>query len=292
MIVPFGAAKRVQLAVLAALATVVVRAQSPVTVELHHRSAEAVITASRPLIAPATLTGAGTLLQVRAQPADLARVQRLIEQADQPLRPLAVDLRDDPPRAADADALARAGSVTLSTGRAQAPDSRGNGQVLSTGRGLAPDSHGNGQVLSTQSGSAPARIVEGDAFVLSMPATQSLWFRAHGVPGKEAMTGGKAPGAPPGPHPTGGPGAAGVVQFDAAADFTARIWLAGETVAIDLQPRPSGRLSGVADSSSDHATVYGRVGQWIALAESGTRSPEASAGAPAAGLWIKVEPAP
>ncbi|MBV8282122.1 MAG: hypothetical protein JO347_08680, partial [Candidatus Eremiobacteraeota bacterium] len=203
MIVPFGAARQTRLAVVLALTTVIVRAQPPVTIELHHRSAEAVAIALRPLVAPAILAGAGTLLQVQAAPADLARVQHLIEQADRPLRPLAVQLRDDPARAADAGVPARDGSVALSTGRALAPDARSNGQVLSTGGALAPDSRANGQVLSTQSGSAPARIVEGDPLVVSMPATQSLWFRAHGSPGKDGTTGGKTSGAPLGSHSTG-----------------------------------------------------------------------------------------
>jgi hypothetical protein len=281
MMQPFGAAKAAGLALLLSLAAAIARAQPPVTVELHHRSAEAVVTALRPSIAPATLAGAGTLLQVRAQPTDLARVQRLIEQADQPLRSLAVELRDEPPSVAPDGAAEGQSAVAAHAAKAGAV-------TLSTGRALAPDSHGNGQMLSTQPGSGPVQIVEGDPLLLSMPATQSLWIHAHATSGQEGATGGKGPGAPS----TGAAGAAGVVQFDAVADFTARIWLAGETVAIDLQPRPSGRWSAGSDAGADHATFYGRVGQWTALADSGARSADATgSGAPRAGLWIKVEPA-
>jgi hypothetical protein len=198
----------------------------------------------------------------------------LIEQADLPLRPLIVNLRDDPPSfapgmpAAAADA-AKAGSVTLSTGRP-----------------LAADSHGNAQVLSTRQGPQPAQLLEGDALLLSMPAPQSLWF---GLRGGKAAPGGKTAGRP---SVAGSTDAAGVVQFDAVSDFTARIWVAGETVAIDLQPRVAGRLSGAADTGADHATVYGRTGHWIALADSGGElapAGVAQSAAPRAGLWIKVE---
>jgi len=276
--------KPVALAALLASTGAIGQAQQPVTVELHHRSAESLLIVLRPLIGPAALAGAGMHLQVRASRADLARVVRLIEQSDRPLQPLVVSLRDDPASfapggateggrsvapAADLDAPARHGPVTLSTGRPLAADLHGNGQVLST----------------TQVGSRPVPVVEGDPLVISMPAAQSLWV---GVRAGKTVPSGKA--ARP-----GGADAAGLVPFDAVSDFTARIWLAGQTVAIDLQPRQAGRVSGADDAGADHQTVYGRAGQWIALADSGTQLPSAGvaeSGVPRAGLWIKVEVAP
>jgi len=89
--------------------------------------------------------------------------------------------------------------------------------------------------------------------------------------------------------------AAAVVHFDAVSDFTARIWVAGDTVAIDLTPRAAGRVDGAPDPNVEPVTVYGRLGQWIALADSGTELPSTNtveSGAPRAGLWIKVDPAP
>ena len=297
---------KVALAALLAGTAALARAQQPVTVELHHRSAESLVSVLRPLLAPAAVAGAGTRLQVRTAPADLARAVRLIEQADRPLQALVVSLSDDPsfapggategrPSSAPGGASAKAGSVTLSTGRPLAADAHGNAQALSTGRPLAADEHGNGQVLSTRPDPRPAELVEGEALLLSMPAPQSLWF---GLRGAKAVPGGKAAGtpsvAPPGAK-QGGTDVAGVVQFDAVSDFTARIWVAGETVAIDLQPRLAGRISGAADAGADHATVYGRTGQWIALADSGGElapAGVAQSAAPRAGLWIKVELAP
>ncbi|HEX4584652.1 MAG TPA: hypothetical protein VH183_07470 [Burkholderiaceae bacterium] len=231
--------------------------QQPVAVQLHHRSAESLVTVLRPLIGRATLAGAGAEVLVRASPSDLPQVVRLIEQSDRPLRPLVVALREDPPPTGQAQPPGRAGSVTLSTGRP-----------------MPADPHGNGQVLSTQSGARPAEIVEGDPLPISMPATQSLWFGARGT----------ASGA--GGGTSRGPAVGGVAHFDAMSDFTARIWVAGETVAIDLSPRAGGRIDAGPDAGSEPLTVYGRLGQWIALADAGA---DASA---RAGLWIRVEAVP
>jgi hypothetical protein len=242
--------------------------QQPVAVQLHHRSAESLITVLRPLVGQAALAGSGNRLLVRAPSADLDRVISLVEQADRPLRALVVTLRDDPPPAADREVPAHAGSVTLSTGTA-----------------LPPDRYGNGQVLSTRPRERPTEIVEGDALQISMPATQSLWFRANSgrAGAKSSATG-----------PAGGPDVAGAVHFDAVSDFTARIWLAGEAVAIELQPRMAGRVDGGTGPASGPSAVYGRVGQWIALADSGKAveaADQAGSGMARTGLWIKVDPA-
>jgi hypothetical protein len=194
-------------------------------------------------------------------------------------RSLVVTVRDDPPAPiesapATTETTPRVGSVTLSTGRP-----------------LSPDPYRNAQVLSTQPGRRSVTILEGEPFGISMPAPQSLWVGIHG---RSASQKGAAPGASGGGQASARADAAGVVHFDAISDFTARIRLTGTTVAVELQPLAAGRIDGGADPGSGHATVYGRIGQWIELAESGTdlRSP-ASGGSDAsrAGLWIKVEPA-
>jgi len=262
-------ARRALLAMALALAAASAWPQPPVAVELHHRNAESLIVALRPLIGPAALAGSGNRLLVRAPPSDLAHVVDLVRQADRPLRPLVVTLRDDPPPA-EGESAAHAGSVTLSTGSA-----------------LPADPYGNGQLLSTRPRERPNQIVEGDALLISMPATQSLWFHANG--------GRAAPRSPASASPSGAPDVSGAVHFDAVSDFTARIWLAGDTVAIALEPRAAGRVDSGTGSDSGPAAVYGRVGQWIALADPGMRleSPDsAGSGTARAGLWIKVDPAP
>ena len=299
-------------------------AQPAVTVQLHHRNAESLITALRPLIGPATLAGAGMQLQVTAPPSDAARVMRLIEQSDRPLQPLVVRLSAEPASAlsapagssgaqaglsAEASASARGApagelhakaddrSVTLSTG-AMPPDPHGNAEVLSTGRAMPPDPHGNAQVLSTQPGAAAAELFEGDPLRISMPASQSLWVGLNGRRrGPNPSTPAAAPGGTAGSRAAAGAASdvAAVVHFDAVSDFTARIWVAGDTVAIDLSPRAAGRVDGAPDPNSEPVTVYGRLGQWIALADSGGELQpigNAESGAARAGLWIKVERAP
>ena len=282
-------------------------AQPPVTVRLHHRSAESLVTVLRPLVAPAALAGSGAQLQITAPAADVPRVLHLIEQSDRPLQPLVVALRDDPPPAAEAQPPADSGSVELSTGRPLQPDPQGNAQVLSTGRPMPADPQGNAQVLSTgrslpagpggnarvlstQSLAAASQILEGDPLRVSLPASQSLWVGARAARGarKPQPGAGSANGGPPGAATD----VAGAVHFDATADFVARIWLAGQTVAIDLRPLDAGRVD-AAPESPESGTIYGKIGQWIALADSGAAPPASGAAAAAAartGVWIRVEP--
>ena len=262
-----------------ALAAAAAWPQQPVTVELHHRSAESLITVLRPLIGPATLAGAGARLQVRASPSDLPRVVRLIEQSDRPPQPLLVTLRDDPPPAFAPGAPA---------GEPERPGQVGS-IALSTGHALPADPHGNGQLLSTRPTERPAGVVEGDPLVISMPTSQSLWVGVIGRRGGPRT----ATSASTALNPSAD--AAGLVHFDAATRVTARIWLAGETVAIDLRPSAAERIEGAPDSNPEAVTVYGRLGQWIALQDSGTgpdSAYSAESGAPRAGLWVKVEVAP
>ena len=272
-----------------ALAAAAAWPQQPVTVELHHRSAESLITVLRPLLGPATLAGAGARLQVRASPSDLPRVVRLIEQSDRPPQPLLVTLRDDPPPAfapgAPAGEPATRGAPA---GEPERPGQAGS-IALSTGHALPADPHGNGQLLSTRPTERPAGVVEGDPLVISMPTSQSLWVGVIGRRGGPRT----ATSASTALNPSAD--AAGLVHFDAATRVTARIWLAGETVAIDLRPSAAERIEGAPDSNPEAVTVYGRLGQWIALQDSGTgpdSAYSAESGAPRAGLWVKVEVAP
>ncbi len=273
-----------------ALAAAAAWPQQPVTVELHHRSAESLITVLRPLIGPATLAGAGARLQVRASPSDLPRVVRLIEQSDRPPQPLLVTLRDDPPPAfaPGAPAGMPAEARSAKAGEPERPGQAGS-IALSTGHPLPADPHGNGQLLSTRPTERPAGVVEGDPLAISMPTSQSLWVGVIGRRGGPRT----ATSASTALNPSAD--AAGLVHFDAATRVTARIWLAGETVAIDLRPSAAERIEGAPDSNPEAVTVYGRLGQWIALQDSGTgpdSAYSAESGAPRAGLWIKVEVAP
>jgi len=243
------------------------RAQPAATVELHHRSAESLITVLRPVVAPATLSGSGMQVQVRAAAPDLARVVRLVQEADQPPRPLRVTLSDAPETSDRPQPAQPHGSVTLSTGGPPPADSYGNGQVLSTHAGAQPQA---------------VEILEGEPLAVSMPTSQSLWFGVNGKGGAGATGTAGAAAAPE---------AAGVVHFDSVADFTLRIWRAGAAVAIEVQPRAAGRVD-AGQPDSGRAIVRGRVGQWIALAEPGAQLPSpysTGSAAPSAGLWIRVE---
>jgi hypothetical protein len=147
-----------------ALSAAAARAQGAGTVELQHRSAESLLTVLRPLVAPATLAGAGARVEVRGAAPDLQRAMRLVRESDRPLKPLRVTLSDTPGPAgapASPESAQPHGALTLSTGHGAAADSYGNGQVLATHGGAGPE---------------PADVLEGEPLSVSMPAPQSLWF--------------------------------------------------------------------------------------------------------------------
>ena len=254
-------------------------AQQPAIVELHHRSVESLVTVLPPLVAPAVVTGAGSQLQVRASASDLPRVVRLIEESDRPLRALVVAFSDEPPGGQDVQTAAR-------------PPLAGGSITLSTGTAMPPDPVGNGQVLSTRPDRGSTRVIEGEALRLSMPAPQSLWFGVHGGRGGQQKPKAAAAGADNGASAAAA--VQGVVHFDGVSDVIARVWVAQATVAIELKPLASGSLDAGADRASEQAIVYGRIGQWIALADSGVDVQAAShgSGAPRGGLWIRVDAAP
>jgi hypothetical protein len=148
--------------------------------------------------------------------------------------------------------------------------------TLGTGAPLPPDRHGNAQVLGTGTRNGSEGAMEGEPLRITLPATQSLRFRAAPAAGSTT------------------PAAAGVVHFEAASEVIARIWLVGDTVAVDLQPSLEGRVTAGAYEPAQPVTVYGHQGKWFALADSGRPLQSAgTAGAPArTGLWIKVQAPP
>ena len=233
-------------------------------IELRFRTAEILIPVLRSLAAPAVLGGAGSTLHVQAAGSDLVRVRRLVAQADRPARTLSVFFREDPPSEAEL------------AGAAPAPADDGS-LTLSTAGAMAPDRFGNAQVLGTQPESSTTGVLEGETLQISMPATQSLRFRVGSPPASTAPAASQAPAA------------GGSVHFEAVSGFSARIWLIGQTVAVDLQPRLAGRVSAGAYPADERFVVYGSQGRWIALADSGRPvGPGASAGR-GAGLWVKVQ---
>jgi type II secretory pathway component GspD/PulD (secretin) len=80
-------------------------------IPLRHRTAEQVLPALRPLMEPgAVLTGQGSQLIVRASPANLAELKRVLDALDRPLRRLQISVRFD-------DALDRAAQGVEASGR-------------------------------------------------------------------------------------------------------------------------------------------------------------------------------
>jgi hypothetical protein len=261
-------------ALVAALAVVqacgLARAQSSSEVELRHQAAETLLPVLRSLAAPAVLAGSGATLRIQGSGAELARATQLVAQSDHEPGRLSVLMRDD----------LLAGDEPAA-GELQPQD---NSTTLSTGTAPAPDRQGNGQVLGTSPAPRREGIVEGEPLRVSMPATQSLRFRV--APPARSVAAGRAAAA----------NAGGVVHFETLSDFTLRLWRVGSTVAVQVQGRRAGRVSGSAsregadEQEPGKQVVYGPIGRWFALADSGRPIGPEHAGEPRTGLWIRVEP--
>jgi hypothetical protein len=251
---PAARGPRRLLAAVLSLACAAAAAREAVDVELHAADAASLLPVLRALAAPAHIEAAGAGLQVRAAAPDLARVQRLVRLADHPPRTLAVLWRQDPPPPDGPQAA----------GGAPADD---NSTTLSTGGALPPDRHGNARVLGTRTSPRPDGVREGDALQLPMTVTQSLRFRA-------------APAGSSAARQVGG-----LVYFDAVTEVDARVWVVGDAVAVQVQPRLDGRVGAGPPAQADPGplVVIGRLGRWFALADGG----DAPAGR--LGLWLKVE---
>ncbi len=187
---------------------------------------------------------------------------------------LLVDVRDTPPAVAVRSGRGADGSYTVSTGD-----------------GAADAGAGNGSTLSTQASIRRVRVVEGERVRVDLPAVQSLQF--HVPLAASPGSGGAAP--------AGGPAASGVVYFDGVGAFTARFFLRGDLVRVELTPLQRGSVSApfvpAVSGPAGTVTATAPVGEWIPLGDSDLSAPGAALTqspdppSPAA-VWVRVYPDP
>ncbi len=224
-------------------------------------------------------TWLGLLLMLMALPAPAAAPAR-------PPRHLLVDVRDTPPAAVVRSGRGADHSYTVSTGGAD--DAAG-----------AP---GNASTVSTQTSIRRVRVVEGERIRVDLPAVQSLQFH---VP-LGAATGGRGHGAAPSaPAAAGGaadPAAtSGVVYYEGVAAFSARFYLRGDTVTVELVPLQRGSVSApfvpAAGGSGAAVLASAAVGEWLPLGDSdldttgNTLNENPDPPSPAS-LWVRIFPDP
>lgn len=131
-------------------ATPALAAPSLEVMELHSRSAEEMIPLIRPLAAPGTgLSGTGYQLIIKAEPAEMIELQRLIRQLDTPLRNLLITVRQVTREEASRSEVGASGRI-------------GSGQGAQIDLSLRA-----GKDAYSQDGSYRVRTIEGrEAFVM------------------------------------------------------------------------------------------------------------------------------
>jgi hypothetical protein len=212
-------------------------------------------------------------------------------------RALLVQVRDTPPAPAPGFRHGPDNSYTVSTGGSGERDER-------TGKAESE----NGTTVSTSMRMHVVHLVEGERVRVDLPSVQSLQFHAP-VPNAAGMVapsaGSPAKSSPParGVSPNGtGPGAAGVVYFEAVSAFTARFAVVGARVRIELVPLRAGSVAapyvagdgGAAGTRSGPMIIDGRLGEWIALGDTelpdsgNSLTPTAEPVTPAR-VWVRVQ---
>jgi hypothetical protein len=197
-----------------------------------------------------------------------------------------------------------------------------NSWTLSTsGAGRSSDGsvQGNAMTLSTSPGERVLHLLEGERFVLDLPAVQSLQFHVPiPQPGGASTPAGKAPHATAAPAAVVAagsapvPGVQGIVYFEAVTAFSARVRLQGRRVLLELKPVLAGSVRAPQEAQASvpavttvtsagqpaAITVEFEIGKWAGLgggdgeasASPGARLSPAPATSDA--LWIRVDPDP
>lgn len=254
--------RRILLAFSIGLMAVTVFAQSLEIIDLKNRTAQELLPALQPMIAPGgAISGQDYKLFVRTTSANLADIRRVVAQLDRAPRQLLVSVRNATRQQIEREGVAVGGTVSTqgARGRVQAEDS---------------------VAQRNADGVASVAVLEGNAASINNGAS---------VPIVTAVVVGG------GRHPRVG---AQTEYRDLANGFIVTPRVNGERVVLDISQRAESLRNGTVDSQSLQTQAGGRLGEWIALggvAESSTStqrglgSRQYSTSSDQRSLWIKVE---
>jgi type II secretory pathway component GspD/PulD (secretin) len=241
-------------------------------IPLKHRTVDQVLPVLRPLVEPGgTLAGQNNQLIVRASPANLAEIRRVLESIDTPLRRLMISVRfEDAAQARDSSVDSR---VVVRAGEA---GTSGSATVRIQESHSARDERVDQRVQVLEGGRA--YIASGE----SRPLRQQNVVR---TPGGAVVT------------------ESTVIQ-EAASGFEVVPRIAGDTVMLDIvQQREAfapGRqgAAGVMQGQRASSSVSGRLGEWFELGgvsgssvrnERGILSARDASASGDRRIWVKVE---
>lgn len=263
---------------LAALLFLVLAVAAPARAELEviplrHRTVEQVLPAVQPFVERGgAIQGVNGQIIVRASPANIAEIQRLVATLDTPIRRLLISVRQDAAGAERSAGVGVSGNVSGSSGSA------------TVGRPSGPNR------------------VEVGVGALERSADERITQQVQAVEGSPAFI--SAGSSIPVTTTTRGPGGTVTTtttfqNIDTGFQVVPR--LAGDRVFLDILPQRAtpGRFGpGSADVQRIATTVSGRLGEWIPLGGVGTESSAQASGigsrtaagaATASGVWVRVE---
>jgi type II secretory pathway component GspD/PulD (secretin) len=237
-------------------------AQSLEIIDLKHRSAQELMPALQPLIAPGgSLSGQDYKLFVRTTSQNLAELRRVIAQLDKAPRQLLVSVRN-----ATQQQIERAGvavSGTLSTEGARARVDANDASSQRSGDGVAS-----------------VAVLEGNSAMIDNGASIPIVTAVVARGGRRPLIG------------------AQTEYRDLANGFVVTPRVNGDRVILDVSQRAQSLRNGVIDNQALQTQASGRLGEWLSLggiAESSTQtqrgigSRQYSTQSDQRSLWIKVE---
>lgn len=232
-------------------------------IELQGRTADEMIPLLKPVVEPeGTITGTGFQLIVKATPAKMAELKRLLREIDHAPTRLVItvhtgDLRYGEQRSASAAVQASRGDVTIKAGDEKGTDEDSGGIYFGDSGG---ENRASARVRSTRSlGDSSDRqqvqTLEGQAAYIATGTDYP--YPSH----LEVYRGG-------GTRRYGGGISTGVEYKHTETGFYALARLRGDQVFVDISPRKEGlsrKGHGAIDTQRISTTVSGRVGEWIRL---------------------------
>jgi type II secretory pathway component GspD/PulD (secretin) len=238
-------------------------AQALELIQLQHRTAQELIPALQPLIAPGgALSGQDYKLFVRTSSANLAEIRQVVAQLDRAQRQLLVSVRTATRQEIEREGVAVAGELSTRGGRAQVSGVDANERA------------NRGDVASVA-------VLEGNAAMIDNGSSVPIVTAVIGGGGRRPFLG------------------AQTEYHDLPNGFLVTPRVTGETVILDIQQRSDALRGGRIETQQVQTQVSGRVGAWISLGgvtSSSTTTQRSLGGRNYAtqsddrSVWVKVEP--
>jgi len=237
-------------------------AQSLEVIELKHRSAQELIPALQPLVAPGgALSGQDYTLFVRTSSANLAEIRRVVAQLDRAQRQLLVSVRTATWQEIEREGVAVSGELSTSAARARVSGVDSSEQV-------------------NRGGVASVAVLEGNAAMIDNGSSVPVVTAVIGGGGRRPWVG------------------AQTEYRDLPNGFLVTPRVSGETVILDIQQRSDAVRGGRIETQQVQTQVSGRLGTWIALGgvtSSNTTNQRSLGGrsystqSDERNVWVKVE---